>query len=134
MARVKFEEVLGGGDLRSIGKNNFLVSRIQHRGDFDALFEYLHHADRKIVMRAADAIEKVTVAHPAYLVGHKAEILQLCNKEKLDKELKWHLAQLIARLPLHKVEVSNAWTLLSSWAFDQLNSRIVRLPFRGFLS
>jgi hypothetical protein len=45
-------------------------------------------------MRAADAIEKITLQHPEYLVKYKDDLLELCYVAK-HKELKWHLALLI---------------------------------------
>ena len=127
MAKVKYDEALAGGDLRSIGKSNSLVSSIHHQTDFDVLYKCLSHPDRKVVMRTADAIEKITAVHPSYLAKHKSDILEICNKGKLNKELQWHLALFIARLPLEKLELDKAWILLASWATNKLNSRIVRV-------
>jgi len=66
--------------------------------DFDELFKLLFHADRLIVMRAADMIEKITVRDSLYLTSHKIEIFDLCEIAQ-NKELKWHLALLLPRLP-----------------------------------
>lgn len=55
----KFQNLLEGGDLRSIGKANEIVDMIHNQADFDELFENLMATDRKIVMRAADAMEKI---------------------------------------------------------------------------
>ena len=52
------EEILSGGDLRSIGKSNSLVQTIRTQADFDELFNLLFHSNRVVVMRAADSIEK----------------------------------------------------------------------------
>jgi len=121
-----FEKILSGGDLRSIGKSNSVVSKIHNQKDFDNLVEYLFSINRLIVMRAVDAIEKITIDHPKYLARHKMKILELCNVAK-DKELKWHLALLIPRLNLDKNEFGKAWNTLTSWAMDKTNSRIVRV-------
>lgn len=121
-----FEKILSGGDLRSIGKSNAIISTIKNQKDFDELFTYLFHNDRIIVMRAADAVEKITGSHPHYLTKHKEEIIELCNVAK-DIELKWHLAQLIPRIHLNEKEFSNAWNTLTNWARDKTNSRIVRV-------
>ena len=77
-------------------------------------------------MRAIDAIEKITLKHPNYLLKHKNEILDL-STVALDKELKWHLAQIIPRLSLTPHELTKAWKLLMDWALDNNNSRIVRV-------
>lgn len=82
-----FEKILSGGDLRSIGKSNSIITEIKNQNDFDELFKYLFHEDRLFVMRAADTIEKITIIHPQYLANHKIEIFELCNVAN-DKELK----------------------------------------------
>ncbi|MBK9636808.1 MAG: hypothetical protein IPO63_02985 [Bacteroidetes bacterium] len=122
----EYEKILAGGDLRSIGKSNFVTLKIQTQKDFDELFQYLFHENRIIVMRAADAIEKVTINNAQYLAKHKGEIIKLCNMAK-DKELKWHLALIIPRLHLNNKEFGNAWNTLVNWAKDKTNSRIVRV-------
>src|SRR5690242_8322383 len=77
-------------------------------------------------MPAADVIEKVTLSKPEYLNNHKEEIIALSDRAK-NKELMWHLAQLLSRLKLNKKELEKVWTTLSLWALDKLNSRIVRV-------
>jgi hypothetical protein len=59
----KIRNALTGGDLRSIGRSNEIVSSIKNQKEFDILFELLFSSDRILVMRAADAIEKVTKSH-----------------------------------------------------------------------
>jgi cobalamin biosynthesis protein CbiD len=93
----QFKKILSGGDLRSLGVCNSVISKIKNQNTFDELFKYLFHEDRLVVMRAADTIEKITNHNPQYLTKHKEEIIELCNVAK-DKELKWHLALLIPRL------------------------------------
>lgn len=95
---------LKGGDLRSIGDVKTLLPEIISQQKFDELFEDLFSVDRSIVMRSADAIEKVTVSHPEYLKSHKKELLGLLNTAK-HIELKWHLAQLVPRL-MRQVKLS----------------------------
>ena len=121
-----FVNQLSGGDLRSIGKSNSVASLIVNQQDFDELFKLIFHDERLIVMRAIDAIEKITIKHPNYLSKHKNEILNL-STVALDKELKWHLAQIIPRLSLTPHELTKAWKLLTNWAMDKNNSRIVRV-------
>ena len=122
----KFDDILKGGDLRSIGRSNVVVSLINNQKSFDRLFKQSFHDDRKVVMRTADAIEKITQTNPAYLKQHKYNILQLCHKA-INIELKWHLALLISRIPLSKKEVSEVWKLLTTWAKDKEESKIVRV-------
>lgn len=117
---------LKGGDLRSIGKANQLLSSIRNQADFDALFANLYATDRIVVMRAADVIEKVTLSQPDYLQKHKAALLSL-SKTAVNIELKWHLALLLPRLSLNKGELKQAWIILSNWASNKKESKIVRV-------
>ncbi len=123
---VSFEKILSGGDLRSIGKSDSVVLKIQNQNDFDELFKCMFHKDRIVVMRAADTIEKITINNPTYLTKHKKKILELCNTA-IDKELKWHLALLIPRLHLDRMELGKTWNTLTHWAEDKRESRIVRV-------
>ena len=77
-------------------------------------------------MRTADAIEKVTLRKPEYLLKYKPELLQLLTTAD-NIEFKWHLAQLIPRLELTEHELANAWLCLTAWATDQRESKIVRV-------
>jgi len=126
---VTIEKLLSGGDLRSIGKSNSVVSKIKNKNDFDELFKCLFHKDRIVVMRAADAIEKITISNPSYLLQQKKKILELCSTAK-DKELKWHLALMVPRVPRFKYADkarNNIWNLLSQWTTNKDESKIVRV-------
>jgi hypothetical protein len=118
--------LLTGGDLRSIGRSNEIIRQIKNQDDFDNLFQYLLHQDRVVAMRAADVIEKITVTNVKYLNKHKIKIIELCKSDP-EKEIKWHLALLVPRLILSKKELLEIWKLLSSWALDKKESRIVRV-------
>lgn len=123
---IDFEKLLSGGDLRSLGKSHFIIKKIRNQNDFDKLFEFLFHPNRIIVMRAADTLEKITALQPHYLHKHKEKIFELCSRAA-DKELMWHLAQFLPRLELNSAEINKARTILSRWAADKSNSRIVRV-------
>ena len=123
---MEFEKLLKGGDLRSIGQSNAIISMVQNQESFDALFQQLFSTDRNVVMRAADAIEKITRKGVSYLKPHKREILSLCSSAK-DIELKWHLALLVPRLSLTSKELGQIWQTLTTWATDRKESRIVRV-------
>lgn len=121
-----FDEILKGGDLRSIGEANKVVKQVKNQDNFDFLFKGLFNSDRKIVMRTADALEKISISKPEFLKKHKNEILELCENAR-HIELKWHLALMISRLPLTEKETGRVWQLLTEWATDQKASRIVRV-------
>ena len=122
----QFEKVLAGGDLRSIGKSNSVVLKVRDQDGFDELFKCQFYNDRIVVMRAADAIEKITIQHASYLTKYKSDLLKLCLTAK-NKELKWHLALLVLRLNLSVEEIEVVWQLLSGWALDKQESKIVRV-------
>lgn len=122
----KFEQLLSGGDLRSIGNSNAVVACIGDQRDFDELFECLYHRERIVVMRAADAIEKITRNRPEYLAKHRAQFPALCHAAG-NKELKWHLALLIPRLRPEDSELEEYLVLLRKWVVDRQHSRIVRV-------
>ena len=124
-AKEKWHSMLSGGDLRSIGGANEVITRIHTQEDFDTLFGFLHSRDRLLVMRAADAIEKITRKQGFYLDKHKESLLKLAAKAT-DKELKWHLAQLMPRLKLSDDETAAVFGLLEKWALDKIESKIVR--------
>jgi hypothetical protein len=119
-------ERLAGGDLRSLGNANAVVKQVHSQHQFDELLEGLFHEDRLIVMRAADAVEKVTHREHRYLEPHKKALLGLLGKAR-DKELKWHLALLVSRLKLTRSELGRVWATLTGWALDRGESRIVRV-------
>lgn len=66
---------------------------------FDELMGGLLAEDPVVRMRAADAAEKVTREHPEWLVRYKRMLLDLASRET-EKEVRWHLAQMLPRLPL----------------------------------
>jgi len=123
---IEFEKLLSGGDLRSTGKGDAVISKIKNQQDFDNLFKFLFHHNRIVVMHAADTIEKITIKDPQYLPKHKTELIELFYMAK-NKELKWHLAVLVPRLNLNKIEFGKIWDAMTNWAIDKTNSRLVRV-------
>ena len=101
-----FLKFLAGGDLRSTGKSSVILKKVKNQKTFDGLFTLLFHPDRVIVMRAADVIEKISRREPLFLEKHKAEILNL-SQSPVSIEVKWHLAQLLPRIHLNRVELKN---------------------------
>ena len=112
--------------MRSIGRSNKIASSIDNQESFDELFQQLFHPDRKVVMRSADAVEKITLKNPAFLKQHKASILKLVETAR-HIELKWHLALIASRLELTKREFRKVWQILTDWANNKKESKIVRV-------
>ena len=104
MARNKLKDLLDGADRRSIGRANevaALVLREPRR--FPELIGFLWSDDAVLRMRAADAAEKISAQKPGLVASFKAELLGLLLEAE-QKELRWHLAAMIPRLPLTKKE------------------------------
>lgn len=125
-SQFSLEKSLGGGDLHSKGASDEIAERIKDQEEFDHLFSFLHHNDKLVAMRAADALEKVTRKIPEFLSKHKDTVLAYCQKAT-NKDVLWHLAALVPRLILREPELAQAWDMLTVWARDKQNSRIVRV-------
>lgn len=125
MKRDDLTPYLQGGDLRSIAKVEKLVPLIKNQSDFNVLFQHLNSKIRIVIMRTADAIEKITLKYPEFLQNHKNAIIDFLKSAE-DKEFKWHLAQLAPRLKLTEKELEKVWAVLSNWAKNDKESKIVR--------
>ena len=122
----RFIKLLQDGDLRTTGNVKKVIQMVMDQKDFDQLMDALFSGDRGTIMRAADAIEKITLSKPGYLIKHHTALLRLLPDAK-HIELKWHLAQLIPRLALTPKETKQAWDILFSWVTNTNESRIVRV-------
>lgn len=124
MSRQKLAAMLKGGDRRSIGRSNEIVSKILRRPEqFVELIECLWRDDAIVRMRAADAIEKISLQRADLLKQYKTDLLGLLE-EAQQQELRWHLALVIPRLPLAKAEQRRAVASLRGYLSDR--SSIVR--------
>ncbi len=117
---------LQGGDLRSIGRSNEVVSDILADSTlFDVAFDGMCNADPVIRMRAADAIEKVTRIKPALLVPFKKRLIAEVSQIQ-QQEVQWHLAQIFSRLDLEDEELGCVVKLLRHW-IESSKSNIVKV-------
>lgn len=117
-------ERLAGGDRRSIGRSEEVARDVERAPDLlPHLVQGLEDADERVRMRAADALEKVTREHPDWLRPFKRRLLRLAA-ESTQQEVRWHLAQLLPRLPLTDGERRRALVLLDGYLDDR--SAIVR--------
>jgi hypothetical protein len=104
MSRNKLNDLLEGTDRRSIGRANDVVALVLREPQrFPELIGYLWSDDPVLRMRAADAAEKISSQEPALLDPFKRELLGLLHEAE-QKELRWHLAQMIPRLQLTRSE------------------------------
>lgn len=110
---------LQGGDRRSIGQSNQVVALVLASPErFGILFSGLSSDDPVVRMRSADAIEKITAIHPEYLVPYKAPLLHAAT-EMEQAEVRWHLAPMLARLPLSESEQGEVTAILLRYLNDQ---------------
>lgn len=115
---------LEGGDRRSIGRSEEAVADVlANPGLFSILVEGLSAGDDIVRMRAADAMEKVSLIHPEYLRPYKKLLIGLAAKSG-QKEIRWHLAQMLPRLKLGKSDTQQVIGILTAYFSD--NSSIVK--------
>ena len=116
----------GRGDRRSIGNVNEIIQSIQTQQEFDNLLKDVLSHERIIAMRSADAVEKITRKNHRWLETHKPVLLELLHST-IDKELQWHVAQLITRVDLTDKELYVVWDKLAYWMLNRNESKIVRV-------
>src|SRR5258708_3843378 len=115
---------LAGGDRRSIGKAHEVVPlALASRDRFAEIVDGLSHADPLVRMRCADVAEKVSNVRPEWLASHKRTLLDL-GKHATEKEVRWHIAQMLPRLALTPTERRATVAMMFDYLKDE--SRIVR--------
>ena len=122
----QFAHLLLGKDRRTVRQNSAVVTAVNDQKSFDELFNLTLHHERPLAMRAVDAVEKITLKQPQFLAPHKAQLLSIL-KSADHKELKWHIAQLITRVKLTSEEQLDVWHILTYWALNRNESKIVRV-------
>jgi hypothetical protein len=110
---------LAGGDRRSLGCANMVVKEILRDPKlFSLVFEAMLHDDPVVRMRAADAIEKVTVSRPELLQAHKRKLLGKVAAQE-QQEVRWHVALMVPRLRLTPKERNQAVAILFDYLEDK---------------
>lgn len=124
MANPPILRKLEGGDRRSIGRSHEVVADVLADPTlFDELFSGLFVADPVVRARAADAVEKITAIHPEYLHPYKSKLigpLAACDQ----KEVCWHVAQILPRLRWNPREQGEVCDILQGYLRD--SSSIVK--------
>ncbi len=116
--------MLQGSDRRSIGKSNAVVALVLAKPElFDVLISGIALADPLVRMRCADAVEKVTIQHPEYLRPYKRTLIEEYSRIE-QKEVRWHIAAMLARLPLTEKEQKRVIEILLAYTND--SSSIVK--------
>jgi hypothetical protein len=117
-------ERLTGGDRRSIGRSNEVVTAVLRDPSlFGVLFGGLSSSDPLIRMRAADALEKITVRHPEWLHPYKEQLIRQVAQSQ-EQEVRWHVAQMFPRLQTSQDERAAMVAILLGYLGDR--SRIVK--------
>ena len=108
----KFIDKLKGGDLRSIGRADEVVSDIhEDHSLFTEVFRGLYHDDPIVRMRSSDVVEKITRTNPELLFGfEKAIIKEISQFEQ--QEVCWHVALLLPRLSYTKKQENEIFKTL----------------------
>lgn len=121
-----FARVLAGGDRRSTGASDSVVDEVAaHPERFEELWKCLTDAEPIVRMRAADALEKVTRDHCAWLEPHKIKLLS-GTLDDGTPEVRWHLAMMSVRPSLSAAEARQLAGRLRLLA-ETDDSRIVRV-------
>jgi hypothetical protein len=111
--------MLSGGDRRSNRPANVVVEFVlSDTKRLPGLMECLWDPDALIRMRAADALEKISVKIPAQLQRFKTLLLGF-SREATQQEVRWHLAQIIPRLRLTDSEITQAAEIFASYLSDR---------------
>ena len=111
--------MLEGGDKRSIGRSNEVVARVLETPSLMAiLFSGMSSPDPIVRMRCADAAEKATALHPEYLGPYKSTLIETLAKTE-QKEVRWHVAPMLARLPLSTAEQKCVVEILLGYLNDR---------------
>ncbi len=117
---------LAQGDLRTNSQVNRIVARIENNHEaFGQVFNGLYLYDKALRMRCADALEKAARNNPALLQPYKKQILHDVALIK-QKEVQWHVAQMLGYLRLTQDEVVQAAAILEKF-FKTSKSNIVRV-------
>lgn len=92
--------MLTGGDRRSTGRADELAEEVlQNRIAIAAVYPAMFDEDEAVRMRAADALEKISVQRPEWLQPYKQDLLERLP-DMVQPEVRWHVAQMLPRLAL----------------------------------
>ncbi len=117
---------LGGGDRRSIGRADEVAELlIRDQRSFDEAVETLFDGEAVARARAADALEKATRVHIEFLQPHGGRLIGYLATFQ-QKEVRWHVAQMLPRLVLKKEELVAVVHNLMTW-LEREDSRIVQV-------
>lgn len=113
------------GDLRTTGAVDSVVKQVLGAPSLvEELLSGLTNAEAGVRMRAADALEKVAREDSTLIRDHAAHLLDIAENST-QKEVQWHMAQIISYLPLTHAHMLRARRLLERY-FEESTSKIVQ--------
>jgi hypothetical protein len=113
-----------GGDRRSIGRSEEVVSDVlKNPGLLKVLITGLRVSYPVVRMRTADAMEKISSVNPEFLSPYKGLLIEQATTSD-QKEVRWHLAQILPRIKLSQKETNQVVDVLLSYFSD--SSSIVK--------
>ncbi len=119
VTRYPIREMLSGGDLRSIGRvPDVLVVMERNPERMNELVRCLESVDPVVRSRTADALEKMTARRPDLLNPYKKVLLREASVS-VQQEVRWHMAQMLPRLPLTPRQIAGVFSLLRSYLGDR---------------
>jgi hypothetical protein len=102
MPRTNLLALLTGGDRRSIGNSHRVCALVLADTTLLApLVRHMRASDPVVCMRAADALEKISVKRASLLQPFTPGLLGLAD-ETVQPEVRWHLALMLPRLQLNR--------------------------------
>ncbi|MDH3220398.1 MAG: hypothetical protein OEO19_12775 [Gammaproteobacteria bacterium] len=113
------EKLLSDGDLRTTGKSAEVVNQVKSNPElFGEVVGAILVGNPGVRMRASDALEKITREFPEWLGPYKNRIIdEIANIDQ--KEVRWHAAQVMPRLPLTKKDRKKVYEILQSYLKDE---------------
>jgi hypothetical protein len=112
-------EMLRPGDLRMKGNVEKVLKRIlSNHKELDMLIQCLDMEGDAMRMRCCDAMEKLSRQHPEWFNKYKKRLLD-ASQQFTRKEVRWHLAQIIPRLPLTDRQRLLAYRTFQSYLEDE---------------
>lgn len=108
----RLSDRLAGGSRRSLGEADAVAAEARgSRRLVDELVDCLLVEDELVRMRAADALEKVARDRPEWVAPHVDRLLgEVAEVEQ--PSVRWHVAQLLAEVPLDPSQRERAVVLL----------------------
>lgn len=120
------EEMLDGGDRRSIGQVRAVVAQLRRRpGLLPNVIAAVRSSRPLVAMRAADALEKVSRQRADQLAPYRRHLLHAAIATT-DPVVRWNLIQLLPRLPCGRSALRRLARRLEVWYLMD-SSAIVRV-------